>query len=319
MPVVNFGQEMAELIKETKYLDGMGYQVPQQAMVLALNEAQIADHCSALKEMLANLLRVTRSVAPVESALLTAASKELNDAMLKGFDYVCWRSQRISDYVAECNLAIKRFDNVCDTVRSSARDLDMYLQKIEQTTLVQQADFADLATPLDLGLLRETIDGKSRSRLEPLVEDYAAFEQILRKLETDVVGTNTGASKQMAGYYFYWEKRVYNAIVAMVVRSLATWTAILTVAQGTPLTAIRANFDEGDLVVSPRLNDVFKALSGVAASILTSASGFVRWQFDHTAGHGTCLFTPDLIVSEDEDPIVFSFLDDVAANPTVRD
>ena len=33
--------------------------------------------------------------------------------------------------------------------------------------------------------------------------------------------------------------------------------------------------------------------------------------------HGTCIETPPQIVSEDEDPIVFSFYSDIIANPEV--
>lgn len=52
-------------------------------------------------------------------------------------------------------------------------------------------------------------------------------------------------------------------------------------------------------------------LAKVVKSVVESARTFVRWM------HGTCIETPPQIVSEDEDPIVFSFYSDIIANPEV--
>lgn len=52
----------------------------------------------------------------------------------------------------------------------------------------------------------------------------------VHQVEELVVGTNTGKSAQLAGYYSYWEMAVFNALVLMVLRALENLHKLL----GTP-------------------------------------------------------------------------------------
>ena len=47
------------------------------------------------------------------------------------------------------------------------------------------------------------------------------------QVEEVVAGTNTGMSPALAGFYHYWEKRVFNALATMIIGSMAALHALL--------------------------------------------------------------------------------------------
>ena len=68
-----------------------------------------------------------------------------------------------------------------------------------------------------------------------------------------------------------------------------------------------------EIVIQPPVGDVNKALGRVVRSLLESCKAFVRWM------DGTCIETPEQRgATDDDEPIVFTFYWDVAANPQVR-
>jgi dynein heavy chain len=67
-----------------------------------------------------------------------------------------------------------------------------------------------------------------------------------------------------------------------------------------------------DVVVQPPMAEVHKALGRLVRSLVEATKAFVRWM------DCTCIETPEQRgASEDDEPIVFTFYWDVAANPQV--
>ena len=66
------------------------------------------------------------------------------------------------------------------------------------------------------------------------------------------------------------------------------------------------------MVVNPSVQEVNKLLGRLVRSLVESTKPFVRWM------DGTCIETPEQRVgNEDDEPVVFTFYWDVAANPQV--
>jgi hypothetical protein len=67
-----------------------------------------------------------------------------------------------------------------------------------------------------------------------------------------------------------------------------------------------------DIVVQPPLSDAKKQLERLKRSLVESSKPFVRWM------DGSCIETPEQAVpGDDDEPYVFSFLQDMEANPEV--
>ena len=52
-------------------------------------------------------------------------------------------------------------------------------------------------------------------------------EQYLRSIEEHILNTSSKNSPVMKEYYYYWERRVYNAIVKMVLRALISFKNLI--------------------------------------------------------------------------------------------
>ena len=74
---------------------------------------------------------------------------------------------------------------------------------------------------------------------------------------------------------------------------------------------VAAQLSAPEVHVSPPLPEINKALGKFVKSLVESTRAFVRWL------HGSCIETPPQHVSDDEDPVVFSFFSDIIANPDI--
>lgn len=51
-----------------------------------------------------------------------------------------------------------------------------------------------------------------------LVNKYAAISPLLTRMESLIVGTNTGKAKRMAQLYTYWERKIFDSLTKMVLK-----------------------------------------------------------------------------------------------------
>ena len=80
---------------------------------------------------------------------------------------------------------------------------------------------------LDLQEYADAIDARCRETLAVLVEKYRTVGPLLIKVEGLVKGTRSGRSPHMAFYYKHWERKLYLAVVTMIVNSMASFQAAL--------------------------------------------------------------------------------------------
>ena len=52
------------------------------------------------------------------------------------------------------------------------------------------------------------------------MKKYKTVGGLLRKIEEVVTGTNNGKAPQLAGYYAYWERSIFNALNNMVLTAM---------------------------------------------------------------------------------------------------
>ncbi|CDJ69902.1 hypothetical protein, conserved [Eimeria necatrix] len=64
----------------------------------------------------------------------------------------------------------------------------------------------------------EYIEEHRASVVEALQAKYESITSYLKKIEELLEGRATGSSEAMAAYYHYWERRIFNAIAAMLIR-----------------------------------------------------------------------------------------------------
>ena len=308
---VNFVHELQMIMRESQYLDKMGFQIPEAALNMTLQQSKYLEISRSLNKKLHDYDDVLKTLKPVEKQVLKVYIDELNDTIKVGFYPLNWTSQRIPEYIDELENALVRFGGVVSQLQKNAEMIEAIIGRIAGTILVQGSDLKK-NLPGDATEICEMLEARRTSRLEALVAEYKSIgDSFLMKVEEVVAKTATGASPVLAGYYYYWEKCVYNAISEMIISSLATIKGLLLCKEGPPLFKVIVTLNGKDLSLSPVLTDIDKLLSKVGRGITESARMFVRWM------HGTCLLTEPQVVNDDDEPFVFSFYQDVSQNPQI--
>jgi dynein heavy chain len=93
----------------------------------------------------------------------------------------------------------------------------------------------------------------------------------------------------MKEYYYYWERRIYNALFKMILRALISFKALVyqpVALQGKcyPLFQINANYEHPYFTTNPSYNELYDILNNIPNNIINSTKHFWRWM------DGTCEF-----------------------------
>ena len=90
--VVNFNRRLMLLIRETKYLDRMGFTIPDTALNVTLQEHKLQVHVQSLECMLEDYEQALASLSPIEHTLMSFRIGE----MKKSIQVIECRSTRMT-------------------------------------------------------------------------------------------------------------------------------------------------------------------------------------------------------------------------------
>lgn len=312
---VSFSNELHMIIRECRYLDKLGFRIPEGALNVTLQDSKYHEISKSLTVKLQEYDRILSLLSPIEKQLLKSHIDDLSAVIKVGFYPLNWTSQRIPTYVEELDLALVRFSSTVSQLHKNASMIEDVVKNISSTVLIQSRDFKmpdDTYQPRDISEFYEILESKRTTRMDSLVREYDSIgESFLMKVEEIVAKTANGASPVLAGYYQYWERRIYNAIAEMIIASMASLLGMLQCKDTPPLFKVFVALNGKEMVVTPSLTEVDKFTTKGVRSIAESARHFVRWM------HGTCLKTEPQIINEDDEPFVFSFYQDISQNPQI--
>ena len=233
---VNFSQDLIALIREGKYLDRLGFEVPDMVLNITLQEDKYHKSVMRCSKMLVRYQRLLTSLSEINKDLLQKQLAELSKVMDQGFDPINWNSLHIPAYIDNCNKAIDAFEGTLEQIKSSTDKIEEVVQQIATTLLVSDSDFEP--TSHEISELLDVIESRRCQRVDKLVNKYHDISSLLLKVEETVATTNTGSSPALKQYYLYWEKRLCNAISSMIVSSLSSLQMLLNI-EPEGLTAIK--------------------------------------------------------------------------------
>nr|XP_015221526.1 PREDICTED: dynein heavy chain 10, axonemal [Lepisosteus oculatus] len=306
---VNFAQELTEITSETKYLEQLGFSVPELARNVALQEDKFLRYIGGLKNMVNRYHILMDSLNEAETNLLDEQIHELQRVLRSGYKRLNWNSLGILDFINRSTQAISKFESLVNQIQKNARDIDAKLQSIESANLFK---FPSPSREGDLPGVKEFFEFIERERMKDvnlLSRKYTAIGPLLTKMEGLIMHTNTGQDKRMAQYYAYWERKVYDTLTKMVLRNLQTFGNALV--EKVPLFQIETILSAPEIVLHPNGNEIYKLTMQCVRDCLDSTKRFVRWM------HGTCIECPPQRTEREDEPVVFSFHSDVSQNPQV--
>nr|Q9SMH3.1 RecName: Full=Dynein-1-alpha heavy chain, flagellar inner arm I1 complex; AltName: Full=1-alpha DHC; AltName: Full=Dynein-1, subspecies f [Chlamydomonas reinhardtii]CAB56598.1 1-alpha dynein heavy chain [Chlamydomonas reinhardtii] len=314
---VNFHPDLVRLIRETRYLDRMGFPIPEIALNVALQEDKFLQWLEGLNSMLFKYYESIDQLTPVERELMERKLEELESCLQPGFTILNWNSLGITEFIGTCDKAIATFQQLVKQVQKNSGIIEQVVYAIAGAQLVTEPE--EGAEVMDLQEFYEDIERQRLAALESLVKKYRTISPLLGKIEEVVAGTNSGKSPALSSYYSFWERAIFNALNTMVLCAMTKLQDMIEQrskhAEGgrkPPLFKVTVSLQSVDVVVQPPMTEVNKALGRLVRSLVESTKAFVRWM------DGTCVETPEQRgATDDDEPIVFTFYWDVAANPQV--
>uniref|UniRef100_A0A670KCY6 Dynein axonemal heavy chain 10 n=1 Tax=Podarcis muralis TaxID=64176 RepID=A0A670KCY6_PODMU len=305
---VNFSPKLREIINETKYMEQLGFPVPEIARNVALQEDKLLRYTDGIKQMLDRYHALIGTLNEAETQLLDEQIQELWRVFRSGYKRLNWNSLGIGDYIVRCTQSIGKFESLVHQIHKNAEDMSNKLLLIESTNLFKSpaSKFEDYLPGAKEYF--EYIKHERSRDVEHMVHKYISIGPLLTKMEGLIVNTNTGRASRLVHYYAFWEKKVYQSLTTLILKNLQSFNA--AVIRNTPLFQAETILSAPEIILQPHALEIEKMCVQCIRDCVEVTKHFVRWM------HGTCIDCPPQQTGDDE-PIIFSFFSDISQNPLI--
>ncbi|KAI4536193.1 hypothetical protein MG293_013585 [Ovis ammon polii] len=305
---INFSPALREIINETKYLEQLGFPVPELARNVALQEDKFLRYTDGIQRMLDHYHTLTGTLNEAESLLLDDHSQELLRVFRSGYKRLNWNSLGIADYITRCKQAIGKFESLVHQIHKNADDISSRLTLIESINLFK---YPAPKSEDELPGVKEFFEHIERERakdVDHMVRWYLAIGPLLTKVEGLVVHTNTGKAPKLASYYEYWENRIYEVLTKLILKNLQSFNSL--VLGNVPLFQTETILTAPEIILHPSANEIDKMCVHCVRNCVEMTKHFVRWM------NGSCIECPPQ-KGEEEELVTISFYNDISQNPQI--
>uniref|UniRef100_H2ZL68 Dynein heavy chain tail domain-containing protein n=1 Tax=Ciona savignyi TaxID=51511 RepID=H2ZL68_CIOSA len=309
--VVNFAPELQEITTETKYMEQLGFMVPDLARNVALQEDKYFSYISGLAHMLNRYHTLLASLDPAEAQLLEDHIRELKRVLKPGYKRLNWNSLGIQDYITRCDVAIGKFESLVNQIQKNSKDIDSRIQMIRNAELFKRIPPKPSGDLPSVKEFFEYVEMERAKDLEALSRKYRAIGPLLTKMEGLVAHTNTGKSPRLHRYYEHWEKQMFDSLSELVTRNMTSFNDAVT--GNEQLMQIETILSTPEIVLHPAVNEVHKLTVQCVRDCVESTKHFVRWMA------GTCIETPAQQADGQDEPMLITFFQDIMHNPRIAE
>ncbi|NXF28951.1 DYH10 protein, partial [Nyctibius bracteatus] len=307
--IVNFSPVLQEIIIETKYIELLGYPVPETARYVALQEHKYLRYADRLKNMLDRYHKLMGTLNEAETKLLDDHIQELWKVFKSGHRRLTWNSLgSIGDFIVRCTEAIRKFELLVHRIHNNSEEISNNLLFIESTNLFKFPLSKNGDQLPNAEEFFEYVKCERAKDLAHMVRKYTAIPQLLIKVEGRVANTNSGKSPKLTSYYAYWENRIYQVLTQLILKNLQAFNA--AVLANVALFQTEALLSVPEIILQPNGSEIDKMTAQCIRDCVEVTKHFVRWM------HGTCIECPPQRVGEEE-VITFSFYTDISQNPLI--
>ncbi|KAF7665535.1 hypothetical protein LDENG_00140280 [Lucifuga dentata] len=309
--IVNFAPEIKEIIQETKNLASLGYSVPALAQNVALQEQNFLRYVYDLNNLVKRYNTLMDSLSDAKFTMLAEHIKEIREKMRFGYKRLSWNSLGIPKFITQVTEAVSKFESIVNQILKNEKDIDSKLQALEMANLFKFSTPDKLNDLPGLKEFCETIERERAKNVILLSLKYSDIGPLLTMTEQLIMQTSSGKAKSMAQFYTYWEKKVLDSLVKMVLRNIQAFSTALK--GNTPLFQMDAILSAPRIVLQPRNMELNRLIMQCVRSCVESTKQFVRWM------HGTCIECPPQPVGGEDEMVIFSFYSDVYQHPQINE
>ncbi|KAK9522770.1 hypothetical protein VZT92_019216 [Zoarces viviparus] len=309
--IVNFAPEIQEIISETKHLASLGYAAPDLAQNVALQEHKFIGYVTDLNNVVNSYHSVMNSLSEMLFIMLAQQIEVIKKEMHFGCKRLNWNSLGILDFINQGRQAVSKFESLVNMVQENERGIESKLQSMVMANLLKY-HVPDKSS--DLPNVKEFCAHMERERTKTvnlLSSNYAEIGRLITESEKLITGTGSGKAKCMADYYIYWERKVLDSLVQMVVRNAQDFNAALK--GSIALFQIDVILSAPKIVLQPKSNEIYLLIMRCIRDCVESTKQFVRWM------HGTCIMCPPQRVGGEHEVVTLSFHSDVRQHPQINE
>ncbi|CAL8251349.1 unnamed protein product [Boreogadus saida] len=309
---LNFAPEIKEIISETMRLEHLGFSVPQLARNVALQgEKFLLLYNDGLTDLLSRYSSLMDSLSHPQFLLLQDHIRELRRVMYFGSKKLNWNSLGISDFITRGIQATSKFESLVVPIQRNEREIEAKLQAMEMANLFKFPSPDKCSQLPGVKEFCERIEHERTKDLNVLTRKYSSIGPILTKVESLIMHTSTGRSKNMAKYYSFWEHKVFDSLVQMVQRNMQLFNKALM--GSTPLFQIETILSAPEILLQPKSNEVYKLIMNCVRNCVDGTKRFSRWM------HGTCLECPPQGGGSEEQLLPLTFYSEVCQVPRISE
>jgi dynein heavy chain len=276
--LVNFDKEIMQLMRETKYLQRMGVEVPESAKMVLLQETKFKLYYNELGYVLREHARVMAEIHPVATLLLAPHIEDLEKKISPGLYILTWTSMNIDGYLSRVHAGLASLEELINKLNDVLENrVDANLKVVSRTLLIDlpsdrsfsfedfvatQAKFITEASK-DLIVRNKEVE-RATSELVTLVREHP-------RENTEVPITETAIST----FTKHFEKLMYQAVLAATKNSFNKMKKRLgSRSSGGFLFVERPFFDVDvelaipDVVMKPSLEEIQTAINETAKKVL---------------------------------------------------
>uniref|UniRef100_A0A8C6BPZ6 Dynein axonemal heavy chain 10 n=1 Tax=Monodon monoceros TaxID=40151 RepID=A0A8C6BPZ6_MONMO len=305
---INFSPALREIINEAKYLEQLGFPVPELAKNVALQEDKFLRYTDGMQRMLDHYHMLIGTLNEAEALLLDDHSQELVRVFRSGYKRLNWNSLGIADYITRCKQAVGKFESLVHQIHKNADDISSRLTLIESINLFK---YPAPKSEEDLPGMKEFFEHIEQERakdVDHMVRWYLAIGPLLTRVEGLVIHTNTGKAPKLASYYEYWENRIYEVLTKLILKNLQSFNSLIL--GNVPLFQTETILTAPEIILHPSASEIDKMCVHCVRSCVEVTKNFVRWM------NGSCIECPPQ-KGEEEELVIINFYNDISQNPQI--
>ncbi|KAM4590913.1 dynein axonemal heavy chain 10 isoform 1-T1 [Odontesthes bonariensis] len=304
---VNLAPELMEVISETKCLVRLDYVVPDLPQNVALQEDTFLRYVCDLNKLLNRYHSVMDSLSGEHLSMLAPQIEPVKKQMNFGCNRLNWCSLGISDFISRGIQAVSKFESVVNQIHNNESDIESKLQSMMMANLIK-FQVADKSSGLPG--VKEFCEHIERERIKTvalLSRKYTDIGLLITKTEHLMMETSSGKAPCMASYYMYWERKVLDSLIKMLLSNIKAFNMALM--GNTVLFQIDGFLSAPKIVLQPQREKIYGLLMQCVRDCIESTEQFPRWM------RGTCIECPPLQAEAEDELVTFTFLSDVRHNP----
>uniref|UniRef100_A0A7S0HBM9 Uncharacterized protein n=1 Tax=Hanusia phi TaxID=3032 RepID=A0A7S0HBM9_9CRYP len=290
MLFVNFDREILQLIREAKFLQRMGIEVPEGARMVLLQEDKFKAYYNELSFALKEYERVLSKVPPVVKPIIKPHLEDLDRKIQPGMVLLTWQSMNIDGYLQRLHSGLAKLEELINKINDIMDNrIEHNLKHISKTMLVDLPQNQSFTLDSFVSLQEKTIKSKSalmdrrNLQVERAVNDL--IDTVINfPLESDDLTCDVNEINKLRSHY---ERLMYTAVLHATKSSFWALKDRLGSRQASGVLVMQRPFFEVEVELSvphiqmnPSLEDVQSAVNRAALHILRATKKVYIWGQD---------------------------------------